>query len=791
MSLRVTTFPSITTSPTATAIPTATTTSATTYATKSDLSRYQPAGNYVLQSSLADMLHPFVTQSTLADYQKRGNYATVNDLMTYQSKADMSKYATVDVLSEYQPKGDYAFKSDIPHLPDFTNYALKSEVPKYDLSPYALKTEIPKFDLGPYALKSEIPKMDLTPYALKSEVPPKVDLTPYALKTDVPKVDLTPYALKTDVPKVDFTPYALKSDIPKVDFTPYALKSDVPKIDMTQYALKADIPKVDTSLFQPKGNYATADALKNYALVGDLVNYWTKKDLDLSQYTPKDEMSKYMSKTEMTPYALKTDMPILTAIDQDKTLLPTDYYSKGIGIYNDLKTRKSLVSQIGNTEFPSTGQFLCAIETIVPGKDESSGKIIQYAKCGSNSNFVRESYSPTTWNEWRRMDTYSAPIKYNLESGGGFVTAIAVDKNGILYGLDATKKNVYSRKPTDTSWTTQIVPNVPIRSLAFTNDNRMMGISDDWLILMKASADLSSNWIRMEKSGSIKDVKQGVDGFFYGVGLDGMVYKTKTLDPNSGWIQVPNSGVVSSIAFKDGIMYGVGMDYQLWRKTNTNIESAWYPMGAMGIQYITLGSDNEIWAAMLDGSVQRPLVDSADYAQFAEGVKKSTPFQADNGGNLSGMLGLNPSCGEHSAMSQMLFQRDSAGTQIQENYTCVAANDFGAIRSLNTGNQDWGGGNAIFLDRQDIKCNPGEALVSWKAASEAPNTMTFNYECAPLPGLTKCTNMYTGWNDEGGGNMVFLDRHNVACPKNSLLNRVHLVRDGNGRYRYEYTCCTR
>jgi uncharacterized small protein (DUF1192 family) len=58
----------------------------------------------------------------------------------------------------------------------------------------------------------------------------------------------------------------------------------------------------------------------------------------------------------------------------------------------------------------------------------------------------------------------------------------------------------------------------------------------------------------------------------------------------------------------------------------------------------------------------------------------------------------------------------------------------------------------------------------------------------------KCRTLSTPFNDEGAGNAVYLDRHDVRCEPNELLGQFRLVREGNdkgptGRYRYDYTCC--
>lgn len=63
-----------------------------------------------------------------------------------------------------------------------------------------------------------------------------------------------------------------------------------------------------------------------------------------------------------------------------------------------------------------------------------------------------------------------------------------------------------------------------------------------------------------------------------------------------------------------------------------------------------------------------------------------------------------------------------------------------------------------------------------------------------IPLNMKCRTLSTLFNEEGGGNAVYLDRHDVDCGPNENLNRFHLVREvgpngPTGKYRYDYTCC--
>lgn len=53
----------------------------------------------------------------------------------------------------------------------------------------------------------------------------------------------------------------------------------------------------------------------------------------------------------------------------------------------------------------------------------------------------------------------------------------------------------------------------------------------------------------------------------------------------------------------------------------------------------------------------------------------------------------------------------------------------------------------------------------------------------------RCRAVTTPFNDEGGGNAVFLDRHQLSCRADESISQMHLVRSGNNSYQYKYTCC--
>lgn len=204
-------------------------------ADKSQLVNYQPKGEYVEKSKLADysttvelrgIFQPkgeYLTQANLApylktetantNYQPKGEYATKEDVTQVRKNTDIvylkkedaeTKYAkrsevptnqsfadkvdrselsvylkTVDADTKYQPKGEYATKKNLEEYvksTELSNYQQAGDYAnKRDLADYLLKTTAATTyqPVGDYALKS-----DLTSYA-KSEV-----LTAYQLKGD-------------------------------------------------------------------------------------------------------------------------------------------------------------------------------------------------------------------------------------------------------------------------------------------------------------------------------------------------------------------------------------------------------------------------------------------------------------------------------------------------------------------------------------------------------------------------------------------------------------------------------
>ena len=55
--------------------------------------------------------------------------------------------------------------------------------------------------------------------------------------------------------------------------------------------------------------------------------------------------------------------------------------------------------------------------------------------------------------------------------------------------------------------------------------------------------------------------------------------------------------------------------------------------------------------------------------------------------------------------------------------------------------------------------------------------------------LSQCTWRHTRATIDGGGKVVFLDRHNVQCGRNQAIRSFQLHRAGNNHIFYRYRCC--
>ena len=168
----------------------------------------------------------------------------------------------------------------------------------------------------------------------------------------------------------------------------------------------------------------------------------------------------------------------------------------------------------------------------------------------------------------------------------------------------------------------------------------------------------------------------------------------------------------------------------------------------------------------------------------------TTPWNDEGGGNLIYLDRHDVACPDKAGMTRFHLTRRGDNKYAQE-YSCLAGSDFSDASNLTTPANDWGGGNTVYLDRHNVACPEGSVINQWRLLRPKDNQIHISYKCSKVPGLGSCENLSTPWNDEGRGNAVYLDRHDVKCPGNKMLTKHLLVRSGKGTYRYDFTCCGR
>ncbi len=104
-----------------------------------------------------------------------------------------------------------------------------------------------------------------------------------------------------------------------------------------------------------------------------------------------------------------------------------------------------------------------------------------------------------------------------------------------------------------------------------------------------------------------------------------------------------------------------------------------------------------------------------------------------------------------------------------------------------------GGGHIKYLDRHDVKCpNQNQALTGFRMNRAFNSRIYFTFSCMDVGAdgsKPTSTEMKTNREYLDYGQPIFLDRHDVKCPGNSVMKRWHLDREGTKwDFSIHYTC---
>ena len=154
---------------------------------------------------------------------------------------------------------------------------------------------------------------------------------------------------------------------------------------------------------------------------------------------------------------------------------------------------------------------------------------------------------------------------------------------------------------------------------------------------------------------------------------------------------------------------------------------------------------------------------------------------------------------EVNGINQFRYNTDAYGDKniIRYDVQCLHVprnDDVNNPTQMQTGFQSNGGGNIAYLDRHNVDCGNGGFLTQFHFNRNSDN-MQYSYKCGHADNLT-CRSVGTEWNDSGtspgerGNGIGYLDRHNVSCGVDEVISQFQLqTSDGTRKIRYVYNCC--
>lgn len=138
----------------------------------------------------------------------------------------------------------------------------------------------------------------------------------------------------------------------------------------------------------------------------------------------------------------------------------------------------------------------------------------------------------------------------------------------------------------------------------------------------------------------------------------------------------------------------------------------------------------------------------------------------------------------------MVLRRDHTRTKYRYQYTCCTSPLPCNHQTRSTPFSHDGGGNAVYLDRHNVECFNKNFIRSFRLnRNRRGKKIRYRYGCCNVPNIHKATYIdSTPWNSDGGGKTIFLDRHHVKCNRGYGLSKFRLKRSKDHTNRYEFSC---
>src|SRR5210317_619021 len=176
----------------------------------------------------------------------------------------------------------------------------------------------------------------------------------------------------------------------------------------------------------------------------------------------------------------------------------------------------------------------------------------------------------------------------------------------------------------------------------------------------------------------------------------------------------------------------------------------------------------------------------------------STNPEDDGGGDMRYLVRHDITC-DNDAINSFALQRkaDDSGELARINYKvgCLEGVNSGTTDMKKTGGTPHGEGNYLFLGRQNVDCET-RPISEFKLERQEGNNVRYAYKCSTLDHTGECRDVQTEMTDETGGNTYNLDRHDVKCEPGEAMTSFKLIRNAledrvmyGDRVAYSYKCC--
>ena len=163
---------------------------------------------------------------------------------------------------------------------------------------------------------------------------------------------------------------------------------------------------------------------------------------------------------------------------------------------------------------------------------------------------------------------------------------------------------------------------------------------------------------------------------------------------------------------------------------------------------------------------------------------------SDGGGKVELLKDHNINCGSDALNGFGLIRQPWGRTQY--NYLCLKPGHLG-IHDKRTGSQIKGSksgkrSSALYLDRHTVDCN-NKPITQFRLHTDGSRRIYYKYKCGNVSTQNNaCRETSTPWNQESSS-VHYLDRHYAKCNPDEYMTKFRLVRNGKGKFRYNFTCC--